>query len=304
MNKRKNVLFSIVGIFAILLIGTLVVGAKLYQDVTKSMEKTYESVEQSNAKEKAASIKEAKPFSVLLMGVDTEELGPVDPGRSDTMMIAIVNPAKKSTTIVSIPFDTYVPIIGHDRQDKINQAYALGGASTAIDTVEHYLNISIDYYVSMNMTGLQQLVNAVGGIDVYNKAPFSRDEHEFPVGRITLDGSQALAYSRMRPKDPSGDYGRQERQRQIVEGIGKKVLSLDSINTYRLILQALENNVKTNMTLSDLTKIGLEYHDSFNRVKQEQLKGTDFNQEGVSYQQVDAQELDRIHQLLKKQLQD
>ncbi|MGC3625336.1 LCP family protein, partial [Enterococcus faecium] len=82
-------------------------------------------------------------------------------------------------------------------------------------------------YVSINMKGLKELVVAIGGIEVNNDLTFSQDGNDFPIGKITLNGVQALSYSRMRNEDPNRDYGRQGRQRKIVEGLAKKVLSLN-----------------------------------------------------------------------------
>lgn len=93
----------------------------------------------------------------------------------------------------------------------------------AMDTVQKYVDIPIDHYVSINMKGLKELVDAVGGIEVNNDLTFSQDGYDFTIGKITLNGDQALSYSRMRYEDPNGDYGRQERQRKIVEGVAKSI---------------------------------------------------------------------------------
>ncbi len=156
------------------------------------------------------------------MGIDTGDLGRVDQGRSDTMMVATVSPEDQQTTIVSIARDTYVDIVGHGTKDKINHAYAFGGPAMSMDTVQKYLDIPVDHYISINMAGLKELVDAVGGIEVNNDLTFSQDNYDFTIGKITLDGDQALAYSRMRHEDPNGDYGRQERQRKIVEELLRK----------------------------------------------------------------------------------
>lgn len=73
---------------------------------------------------------------MLLLGIDTGDLGRTDQGRSDTMMVAAVNPTDQKTTIVSIARDTYVPIVGHGTDDKINHAYAFGGAAMSMNTVK------------------------------------------------------------------------------------------------------------------------------------------------------------------------
>lgn len=305
MSKGKKIFLIIFGILAVLVIGIVGVGAKLYMDLSGSIQKTYESVErdqEETKRETKVDLAQNQSFSVLLMGIDTGDLGRVEQGRSDTMMVATVSPEDNQTTIVSIPRDTYVDIIGRGTQDKINHAYAFGGPAMSMNTVENYLDIPIDHYISINMAGLKELVDAVGGIEVNNDLTFSQNGYDFTIGKITLDGDQALAYSRMRHEDPNGDYGRQERQRKIVEGIARKVLSFDGVSKYQGILSAVESNMKTDMSFDDLRTIALNYRDAFNTVKQDQLKGEGFMQEGISYQRVSDDELARVQTELKAQL--
>lgn len=300
MSKGKKIFAIIFGIILVLFLAVVGMGAKLYWDVSKSMDKTYETVERS--KKSQVNLNNKEPFSVLLLGIDTGDDGRVEQGRSDTTIVATVNPRDKQTTLVSLARDTYVDIPGQGKQDKLNHAYAFGGASSAMDTVENYLNIPINHYVSINMAGLKELVNAVGGIEVNNNLTFSQDGYDFTIGKISLDGEQALSYSRMRYEDPNGDYGRQERQRKVIEGIVQKVLSLNSVSNYQEILTAVSDNMKTDLSFDDMKKIALDYRSAFGKVKQDQLQGTGFMQDGVSYQRVDEQELTRVQQELKNQL--
>ena len=300
MSKGKKIFAIIFGIILVLFLAVVGMGAKLYWDVSKSMDKTYETVERS--KKSQVNLNNKEPFSVLLLGIDTGDDGRVEQGRSDTTIVATVNPRDKQTTLVSLARDTYVDIPGQGKQDKLNHAYAFGGASLAMDTVENYLNIPINHYVSINMAGLKELVNAVGGIEVNNNLTFSQDGDDFTIGKISLDGEQALSYSRMRYEDPNGDYGRQERQRKVIEGIVQKVLSLNSVSNYQEILTAVSDNMKTDLSFDDMKKIALDYRSAFGKVKQDQLQGTGFMQDGVSYQRVDEQELTRVQQELKNQL--
>lgn len=300
MSKGKKIFAIIFGIILVLFLAVVGMGAKLYWDVSKSMDKTYETVERS--KKSQVNLNNKEPFSVLLLGIDTGDDGRVEQGRSDTTIVATVNPRDKQTTLVSLARDTYVDIPGQGKQDKLNHAYAFGGASLTMDTVENYLNIPINHYVSINMAGLKELVNAVGGIEVNNNLTFSQDGYDFTIGKISLDGEQALSYSRMRYEDPNGDYGRQERQRKVIEGIVQKVLSLNSVSNYQEILTAVSDNMKTDLSFDDMKKIALDYRSAFGKVKQDQLQGTGFMQDGVSYQRVDEQELTRVQQELKNQL--
>ncbi|MBW9324185.1 transcriptional regulator [Enterococcus casseliflavus] len=305
MSKGKKIFLIIFGIVAVLVIGIVGVAAKLYFDVSNSMQQTYESVErdrEDRIRENDVDLSQQDSFSVLLMGIDTGDLGRVEQGRSDTMMVATISPQDNQTTVVSIGRDSYVDIVGHGTTDKINHAYAFGGPAMAMNTVEKFLDIPIDHYVSINMAGLKELVDAVGGIEVNNEITFSQDGFDFAIGRTSLNGEQALAYSRMRYEDPNGDYGRQERQRKIVEGIVKKVLSLDGITQYQTILNAVEQNMKTDMSFDDMRTLAFNYRSAFQTIKQDQLQGEGFMQDGISYQRVSDEELARVQKELKAQL--
>ncbi|WP_122645554.1 LCP family protein [Enterococcus mediterraneensis] len=305
MSKGKKIILIVLGVIVALTLIVVGVGAKVYFDLSNSVQKTYESVERQKDKNgtEKVDLQKQEPFSILLLGIDTGDLGRTEVGRSDTMMVATVNPENKKTTIVSIARDTYVDIVGRGTQDKINHAYAFGGAGMSMDTVEKYLDIPINHYAAINMKGLKELVDAVGGIEVANDQKFTQDEYTFDYGKITLDGDQALAYSRMRHEDPRGDYGRQERQRQIVAGVAKKLLTLDGVTKYREVLDAMESNVKTDMSFDDMKKIALDYRDAFSNIEQDQLQGEGFMQDGVSYQRVSEDELTRVQDKLKTQLE-
>lgn len=305
MSKGKKIFLIIFSIVAVLVIGMIGVAAKLYFDVSNSIQETYQSVErdrEDRLRENDVDLSQKDSFSVLLMGIDTGDLGRVEQGRSDTMMVATISPQDNQTTVVSIGRDSYVDIVGHGTTDKINHAYAFGGPAMAMNTVEKFLDIPIDHYVSINMAGLKELVDAVGGIEVDNEITFSQDGFDFAIGRTSLNGEQALAYSRMRYEDPNGDYGRQERQRKIVEGIVKKVLSLDGITQYQTILNAVEQNMKTDMSFDDMRTLAFNYRSAFQMIKQDQLQGEGFMQDGISYQRVSDEELARVQKELKAQL--
>lgn len=298
MSKKKKIILSVFSVLLILVIAVCGYAAKVYFDVKNSANTMYEKVDHDNQ----ATVKAGEPFSVLLLGIDTGDLGRTDQGRSDTMMVATVNPKKNETTLVSIARDTYTEIVGHGTEDKINHAYAFGGAAMSMASVSKLLDIPINYYVTVNLKGLQELVDAVGGIEVENKLDFSQDDHHFAIGKLSLNGEEALAYSRMRYEDPNGDYGRQERQRQVVAAIAKKALSINSVTNYQNILKAMEGNIKTDMTWDEMQSIALNDRDSFSSIKSDQLQGDGFMQDGVSYQRISDEELARVRTELDQAL--
>ena len=173
------------------------------------------------------------------------------------------------------------------------------------------MNIHIDRYVMVNMKGLQQLVDAVGGITVNNTLGFPisiTDQEEFNkisigVGEQTLNGEEALVYSRMRYQDPEGDYGRQKRQREVIQKIVEKVLSLNSISHYQAILKALSENMQTNIDLSAKSVPQLlGYQDSFKNIETLQLRGEGEELQGISYQIVTREHMLEMQNLLRRSL--
>lgn len=306
----KKILIIVFSVVLILVIAGAVVFAKLYHDVAESADATYAKVERtktSAGRESDVDLSKKEPFSVLLLGVDTGALGRTYKGRSDSMMVATVNPNDNKTTLVSLERDTYATIVGHGTEDKINHAYAFGGAGMSMDTVSNLLDIPIDHYIAINMEGIQQLVDAVGGVDVNNTLKFDYEQdgktYTYDIGKIHLEGMKALGYLRMRYDDPEGDYGRQRRQREVVTAIAKKVLSLDGVTQYKALLDAMEDNVLTDLTFDQMKQIALDYRDAFKNIDTQQLKGTGFIQDGVSYQRVSEEDLKVLQDQLKTELE-
>jgi len=207
MNRWKKVVLGVLGIILFVVAGVCAYGIKIYSDANATVDGVFESVNRTLTKRKSAvNIDAQEPFSVLLMGIDTGDLGRTEQGRSDTTMVVTINPKEKKSTMISLDRDILTSIVGNDTDDKLNHAYAFGGAKMAIDTVENLLDIPIDHYVSINMKGLKDLIDAVGGIEVDNQlGEFTLDGITVPAGKIKLDGNTGLAYARMRKEDPEGD---------------------------------------------------------------------------------------------------
>lgn len=293
----------------LLVVGILVLAggafaAKVYYDVDQTAKTVYKAKGKTQNKRKAnqtVKLNKKTPFSILLLGTDTGELGRTEKGRTDTMILATVNPQTKQTNMLSIARDSRVTITGYGQKAKINAAYAYGGIPMAINTVQSFLNVPVDYYVMMNMKGLEQLVDAVGGVTVDNDLDFTYGGHHFEKGSVTLGGETALKFSRMRYDDPRGDFGRQLRQQAIIQAVLKKATSLNLVTQYNKFLQILENNMQTNMTLKDVLNIQHNYGDAMN-FKTKQLKGTGQMIDGQSFQVMSPDEVSNMSTLLRNQL--
>lgn len=303
-KKRKGLKIFLGVVIVLLAVFGLFIW-KVYSDVTGTTDKIYKDVaDKEEVRNKPVNVDKSEAFSILMLGVDTGDLGRTEQGRSDTIMVMTINPKTNESKIVSIPRDTYTEIVGKGTMDKINHAYAFGGTSMSMNTVQKLLNIPIDYYVEVNMQGIKDIVDAVGGIQVTSPLSFSIEGYTFTQGQTEkLDGAAALAYSRMRYEDPDGDYGRQGRQRQVLEAIVKKAATFSTIANYQSVLGTMENNMQTNLAFADMVDIFSKYRSAAGNIEQVQLEGEGVMMNGVSYQQIAPEELSRVSTLLRQQLE-
>ncbi|WP_203363382.1 LytR family transcriptional regulator [Bacillus sp. REN10] len=298
-RKSKKKLFLIVLLLVLAIGGGVIFAAYSLLNNTLDSIVNEHALKKSEKREEQVSLKNKEAFTVLLLGVD-ERAG--DKGRSDTMLLMSVNGQENSVKMLSIPRDTRVEIAGKGTKDKINHAYAFGGVDMSAKTVEQFLDVPVDYYVEINMDGFKDLVDAVGGIEVENTFAFSYDGATFPKGTITLNGEEALKYTRMRYEDPQGDFGRQARQRQVIQGILDKGASMTSILKYNEVLGALQKNVQTNLTVDEMMSIQKNYAAARNNIKQETIEGTGEKIDGVYYYLVPDEEKERVSDMLKQHL--
>jgi len=207
-----------------------------------------------------------EPFTLLLLGVDSAKNGLKENTifNGDTMMMITFNPKTLNATVFSIPRDTYVPISCYGgASNKINSS-AVGGTSCVIKTLENLTDIDIDYYVKINFKGVVELVNAINGIEVDvpiefceqdSNREFGENEICLKKGEQTLNGEQALALSRHRKTLISGDFQRVEHQQLIVESIARKAKTIRSVDTLYDILNAISNNIETNIKTSEMLNL-------------------------------------------------
>lgn len=302
-RKKKRTWLKVTGIFLLLFLSAGGVYAyAVYHSLKDTVEIMHQPIEREIVvkREEPLVLTKREPFSVLMLGVD-ERAG--DKGRSDSIVVLTVNPNQHSVKMLSIPRDTRTEIAGTGKMDKINHAYAFGDIPMAMETVEKFLDIPIDYYIKVNMKGFEDFVNAVGGITVHNSFYFMHNGNRFSQGKINLNGKQALSYARMRYDDPRGDIGREHRQRQVIQAILHKGASITSLSNYNNIFQAVGKNVKTNLTFNELTDIQQNYKDATQNIQQLQLKGTGMTMNHIFYIVVPPAEKKRVQTILKSHLE-
>lgn len=286
--KRIAMIVGIVlGLFLVIGAGA---AAYLYNQVDSTVGRLNESTGLSPERLTTEAINEKKPISVLLLGVDRRA---DEQGRSDSIIVMTLNPNTDQSAMLSIPRDTKTEIIGKGTTDKINHAYAFGGAEMALDTVENLLGIPIDYVAEVDMKGFQDTVDLLGGVEVTNNLAFTSGDSSFEAGTITLSGAEALVYTRERYNDPNGDFGRQERQRQVITALINKGKDDFSISKFNNMLDVLGNNAKTNMTFKDIRTLSTDYIAAFKNQDVLRLEGSGGKaSDGIYYWNPDAASLE------------
>lgn len=268
----------------------------VYESIGEETKVLYEYSEQMKSKTITNTNKKlTEPFTVLLMGVDSEKdgLNANAAFNGDTLMLITFNPNTLTATMLSIPRDTYVPIAcNHNRNHKINSSAAYG-TECVINTVKNLVDVEIDYYAKINFNGVIDLVNALGGIDVEVEQPdYKVYVKRYGEGRLCesnslrnmndlvcmntgsqhLNGEQALAYARNRHGFLESDLARNRHQQQIVEALSKKLLKVSSFNDFEKLLDVVGKNIVTNLSTSQM----LSFYQTLKNMLMQSLKGNDF----------------------------
>lgn len=199
------------------------------------------------------------PFNVYISGIDT--FGGINKvSRSDVNMIMTVDPVDKKILLTSIPRDTYVMLHSYEAMDKLTHS-GIYGVGETVETVEDWLGIDINYYIRVNFTSVEDIVNAIGGIDVISEYAFETHGRQnrgysFVEGENHLDGASALAFARERKSFEEGDQERIKNQQRVLEAILQKITGSTAILTgYTKILNTVGDEMQTNMSESDIASL-------------------------------------------------
>lgn len=225
-----------------------------------------------------------EPFIVYISGIDTS--GPVSTvSRSDVNMLVTVNPKTKQILLTSIPRDYYVTLANRRQKDKLTHS-GLAGIDNTVKTMENFLGIDINYYARVNFTSLIQMVDALGGITINNDVAFTGyNGTYFAKGNISINGDEALEYSRERHAFGAGDNERVFHQQIVIMGMLNKMMSPAVITNYSSVLNAIEGCFETNISSREITSlIQMQINDmaSWNMV-QKQFSGHGVMQTGGAY---------------------
>lgn len=237
--------------------------------------------------------------NVLILGVDD-----VYGSRSDTIMVLHINPDQKLASVLSIPRDTLVTIPGRGL-DKINHAYAYGGISLTKKTVEDFLRISLPYHVVVNLTGIEELIDKLGGITINVEkrmyyVDFAGDlKIDLQPGRQKLSGKQAMGYLRYRQSD--SDFARIRRQQNFLKALADQVMDRENLARSPGLFLSLLSCVETNLNSREILGLSLALRGAHEtgQIKMSTIPGTDFMVDGVYYWKPSEEQ---INQLVKKNL--
>ena len=245
--------------------GNMFINTEGFEDLKTKVTEIYKKEKEIN-KEMSNNKTLTEPFTILLMGVDGEKGEASFNG--DSLMLITFNPNTMNATILSIPRDTLVPIACYKNhaRNKINSA-AYGGIDCMKKTIENYTGIDIDYWATVNFTGLIDLVDALGGIKVDVPYAFCESSSERLFGKHTiyvekglqtLDGKKALAFARNRHPWPqfcpkkyskynSNDFIRGQNQQQIVNAILNELKNIRTLKEVYALLDVVGDNINTNI---------------------------------------------------------
>lgn len=248
-----------------------------------------------------------QPISIALFGLDSDagRAFRQEGKRSDTIILATLNPSKNYTTIMSIPRDTKAEIVGHGTVEKINHAYAYGGPKMAIDSLENLFNMPIDYYATVDMDDFVFIIDNIGGIEVTSPHTFTFAEYNFVAGKkYHMNGKDALAFARSRKEAGAlGDEGRQIRQQVIVKAVADKMLSIESVPRFNQVLKTISTSITTNIAFQDINKLRKHYPQSLGTIKKLNLNGENkMGSDGLWYFIPNEDTKDDIKQQMKNNL--
>ena len=286
----KKIIWTVVIVLLLILIGVGIYIYSLYNTFDEGVSSSYEPTdrEKSDLREEDATVEDS--FTVLILGTDENESRAEkenldgDDFRTDSMILATFDKNSDDVKLVNIPRDTLAYIETEGYFDKINHAHMYGGPSASMQAVESMLNVPVDYYVRINMAGVVDIVDSVGGIEF--DVPFDMnepDQHdtsriELEEGVQELNGEEALAVVRSRRVD--SDLGRGNRQMELVEAVLSKVKSSGGLSKIDDLIKVVADNTRHNFTSKDIRQLASYY--AFNDISFDstQLRGSDYWNQG------------------------
>ena len=257
-----------------------------YENYQSNLKTIYSYKIKTSIKDEAKA-HDSNVFNIYISGIDT--YGSISTvSRSDVNLILTVNMNTHKILMTETPRDAYVKIPdgGADQYDKLTHA-GIYGVETSEKTLENLYGITIDYYARLNFDSFLKLIDALGGVTVYNSQAFTslHGNYDFPVGNVTLDSDKALGFVRERYSLEHGDYDRGNNQMKVIQAILNKMTSLKSVSNYSTIISNVQDSIQTDMKLDTVMKLVNSQLDSGEKftVTSQEVTGTGSTGELTSY---------------------
>ena len=282
------------------------VDRSLTSNITRGFDLPGESPSASGEPARPSAAAQTGALNYVLLGSDSSDPGNQADGRSDTIMVAHLDRQRNQAFIISFPRDMYVEIPGHGK-DKINAAYEIGGPALTMRTLENLTGVRMDHVALVDFEGFIALTDDLGGVTVTNPHAFSSHGFDYPKGRITIRGEQALWFVRERHSLPQGDLDRAANQRLVIKAIVAKGLSADVIADparFTGFVGNLARHVTVDNGLTDAeirsTALSLRLKSEDIELLQAPLDGFDTTAGGQSIDVVDTAKLAELGRALRE----
>ena len=309
-KKRRRLLPKIligVSVLLVVVIGAgLLYAATIDRSVTQNINRGFDLPTDPSSVRPPKEAQETGTLNYVLLGSDSRDPGNEGNGRSDTIMLVHLNAKRTKAYIVSFPRDMYVNIPGYGK-NKINAAYAFGGAPLAVRTLESLTGVRMDHVVLIDFEGFIRLTEDLHGVTVTNKTAFSSHGIDYPKGKITIAGEEALWFVRERHQLPGGDLDRAENQRNVIKAIVQKGLSAKVISdpaTFTTFIGNVAKHLTVDNELSDgeirRTALSLRLTGKDIELLQAPISGFGTSRDGQSIDVVDMAKIAELSTALKK----
>jgi LCP family protein required for cell wall assembly len=308
--KRRRLLPKILIGLAVLLIAVVGAGllyaATVDRSLTNNLNRGVELPTDESSARPSKEPLETGTLNYVLLGSDSRDPDNEGNGRSDTIMMVHLNAKRTKAYIISFPRDMYVDIPGYGR-NKINAAFAFGGAPLAVRTLESLTGVRMDHVALIDFEGFIRLTEDLHGVTVTNKNAFSSHGFEYPKGKITIAGEQALWFVRERHQLPGGDLDRAENQRNVIKAIVEKGLSAKVISDPTTFINFIGNvakhlTVDNDLTDSEIRRAALSLRLTGKDIEllQAPISGFGSTSDGQSIDVVDSAKMSELSSALKK----
>lgn len=309
-TKRRRLLPKILIGVSVLLVAVIGAGllyaATIDRSVTRNINRGVELPTDPSSVRPPKEAQETGTLNYVLLGSDSRDPGNEGNGRSDTMMLVHLNAKRTKAYIVSFPRDMYVNIPGYGK-NKINAAFAFGGAPLAVRTLENLTGVRMDHVVLIDFDGFIRLTEDLHGVTVTNKTAFTSHGFDYPKGKITVAGEEALWFVRERHQLPGGDLDRAENQRNVIKAIVQKGLSAKVISdpvTFTTFIGNVAKHLTVDNELSNgeirRTALSLRLSAKDIELLQAPISGFGTSPDGQSIDVVDTAKLAELSTALKK----